>query len=152
MKAGDLAGAIGKGLVAGAVGTAAMTVSSTVEAKLTKRDASTAPADAASKVLGIEPTDDRAKARFSNVVHWSYGTGWGAVRGLVGVFGLRPPLPAVAHFGIVWGSGLAMLPAVGVAPPVREWGARTLATDAWHHAVYATATSVAYRYLDRHTT
>jgi len=150
MRTGDLASAIGKGLVAGAVGTAAMTVSSTIEAKLTKRDPSTAPADAASKVLGIEPKDDQAKDRFSNLVHWSYGTGWGAARGLIATLGLPGPAPAIAHFASVWGSGLVMLPAVEVAPPVSEWGAKALATDAWHHAVYATATSLAYRYLDRH--
>ena len=49
----QLAEAIGKGVVAGVAGTAAMTVSSTVEARLRRRAFSTAPADAAAKVLGI---------------------------------------------------------------------------------------------------
>ena len=47
------ASAIGDGLVAGFLGTAAMTVSSTVEAKLRRRAASTAPARATAKALGI---------------------------------------------------------------------------------------------------
>jgi hypothetical protein len=52
-----LAEAIGGGLLAGVAGTAAMTASSTLEAKLRDRGSSSAPADAASKVLGVEPTD-----------------------------------------------------------------------------------------------
>ncbi len=49
MRVGDLAGSVGKGLVAGLVGTAAMTVSSSLEAELRRRAPSTAPAlDAAS--------------------------------------------------------------------------------------------------------
>jgi len=43
MRIGDLAGSVGKGLAAGMVGTAAMTVSSSLEAKLRGREASTAP-------------------------------------------------------------------------------------------------------------
>jgi hypothetical protein len=41
-----------------------MTVSSTLEMKLRGREASSAPADAAAKVLGVEPRGDAEKARF----------------------------------------------------------------------------------------
>lgn len=149
MATGDVAGAVGRGLFAGAVGTAAMTLSSTVEMKIRGRQASSAPADAAAKVLGIEPKGDAAKARFSNVVHWSYGTGWGAVRGLLGAVGLSGAAAGTAHLGVVWGSELVMLPALGVAPPIKEWGAKELAIDAFHHAVYAIATGVAFAALER---
>jgi len=53
-KVGDLASSVGKDLFAGAIGTAAMTVSSTLEMKTRGRAASMAPADAAGKVLGID--------------------------------------------------------------------------------------------------
>ncbi len=151
MHIGDLASAIGKGLAAGAVGTAAMTVSSTVEAKLSRREASSAPADAAAKVLGIEPKDERTKARFSNLVHWAYGTSWGAVRGLLASTGVPAAVGGAAHFGAVWGNELVMLPRLEVAPPVREWGRKELTIDAWHHLVYAAATTLAYAYLTRHS-
>ena len=81
MNLGEVAAAFGKGLFAGVAGTAAMTVSSTLEAKLRGRGASTAPAQAAAKVLGVEPVDEETMARFSNIVHWGYGTAWGGVRG-----------------------------------------------------------------------
>jgi len=126
-----------------------MTISSTIEMKLQGREASSAPADAAAKVLGVEPKGEAEKARFANVVHWAYGTSWGALRGLLGAVGLPAPAAGGAHFAAVWGSGLVMLPKLGVAPPVGEWGAKALATDAFHHLVYVTGTSLAFAALDR---
>src|SRR3954470_22898886 len=140
-----LAAKIGRGLVAGAIGTAAMTVTSTIEQKLRGREASTAPADAAMKVLGIEGfCDDRAKSRFSNAVHWAYGTAWGVPRALLDAAGLDPAAATAAHGAALWGSEQVMLPALGVAPPLPEWGAAEIANDALHHTVYAVVTSVAY--------
>lgn len=148
MKPGDLAAELGKGLVAGAVGTAAMTVSSTLEAKARDRGSSSAPADAAGKVLGVQPRDPAGAARFSTFVHWSYGTAWGAVRGLMAAAGASGPRAATAHFAAVWGSAQVMLPALGVAPPPWGMAPKELGIDALHHAVYAIATSAAYAALD----
>ena len=140
-----LAQRVARGLLAGAVGTAAMTVSSTIEQKLRAREASTAPADAAMKVLGIESfCDDAAKSRFSNAVHWSYGTAWGVPRALLDAAGLDPAAATAAHGAALWGSEQVMLPALGVAPPLWEWGVAEIAIDALHHAVYTVAASVAY--------
>lgn len=150
MRTGDVAAAVGKGLLAGLVGTVAMTLSSTAEAKLRGRGSSSAPADAAAKVLGVEPKGDREKARFATVVHWGYGTGWGAVRGLLGAVGMKGPAAAGAHFAAVWGSELVMLPALDVAPPITEWSAAEVGVDAAHHLVYAVATSLAYAFLGQH--
>ena len=149
MMLGDLAAAVGKGLFAGAAGTAAMTASSTLEMKLRGRPASSTPARAAEKVLGVQPVDEEAEARFSNLVHWGYGTAWGGVRGLIAAAGLTGPAATVAHLAAVWGSEQVMLPALDAAPPLTEWGAREVAIDAFHHLVYAAATGVAYSLLDR---
>jgi hypothetical protein len=149
MKLGDVAASVGKGLFAGVVGTAAMTVSSTLEMKFRGRPGSSAPAQAAGKVLGVEPTGEAEEARFSNLVHWGYGTSWGTARGLIGAAGLEGPGAAMAHLGAVWGTEQVMLPALGVAPPFWQWGAKEVAIDAFHHLVYAGATSVAYTVLDR---
>ncbi|MDP9425791.1 MAG: hypothetical protein M3P37_07085 [Actinomycetota bacterium] len=149
MNIGTLAGAVGKGLFAGAAGTAAMTVSSTLEMKIRGRAASSAPATAAGKVLGVEPTGEKEKERFSNVVHWGYGTGWGAARGVLGALGLSGPGATLAHFGAVWGSEQVMLPSLGVAPPFWTWGVKEVAIDAFHHAIYVAATGAAYELLDR---
>ncbi|MDX6677695.1 MAG: hypothetical protein QOE31_1747 [Solirubrobacteraceae bacterium] len=148
MTPSTLACTIGKGLAAGLAGTAAMTVSSTIEMRRRKRAASSAPADAAAKVLGIASfADDAAKARFSTLVHWGYGTGWGVVRALLGLTALSPAAATAAHLGAVWGSEAVMLPALDVAPAFYTWGATEVAIDVWHHAVYAAATGIAYELL-----
>jgi uncharacterized membrane protein YagU involved in acid resistance len=145
-----LAGNVGKGLLAGLAGTAAMTVSSTLEAKLRRRELSTAPAKAAKKLLGIRSFESReAEQRFSNLVHWGYGTGWGVARGVLRTVGMPPKLATPAHYGAVWGSALVTLPALDVAPPVFLWPGKEVAIDVFHHAVYAAATGVVYELLDR---
>jgi hypothetical protein len=149
VKLGSVAAAFGKGIFAGVAGTAAMTLSSTIEMKVRGRPASSTPALAAAKVLGVEPVDEEAKARFSNLVHWGYGTAWGGVRGLLAAAGLSGPAATAAHVGAVWGSEQVMLPALGVTTPLTEWGAKEVAIDALHHLVYAGATGVAYTLLDR---
>lgn len=146
----DVAADAGVGMLAGLVGTAAMTVSSTVEMKLTGREASTTTVDAAGAVLGVKPVDDAAAGRFGNVVHWGYGAGWGAVRGLLAAVGLRrPAVGGVVHFGLVWGSEQAVLPATGAGKPVWSYGGAAAVTDGLHHAIYAAVTSWAFAWLDR---
>ncbi len=148
MGLGDVAAAVGRGLFAGAAGTAAMTASSSLEAKLRDRGASSAPADAAAKVLGVQPRDSVGEQRFATVVHWGYGTSWGAVRGLLHAAGLDGHRAVVAHFAAVWGSAQVMLPALGVAPPAWESEPKELAIDAFHHVVYAAATGPAFAALE----
>ena len=144
-----VAESVGKGVVAGLAGTAAMTVSSTIEAKVRHRAFSTAPADAAAKVLGIASFNgDGARSRFSNLVHWGYGTGWGVTRGLLRAAGLSPAAATATHLAAVWGSEQVMLPALSVAPPITMWGREEAAIDGLHHAVYAVGTGLAYELLD----
>jgi hypothetical protein len=145
-----LAANVGKGLLAGFVGTAAMTVSSSLEARLRHRAASSAPARATAKVLGIkEFEDDIAAARFNDLSHWGYGTMWGVVRGVLGTTPLSPRAATAAHGAAIWGSAQVTLPALEVVPPFIFWGKKEVAIDLWHHAVYATATGIAYRLIDR---
>jgi hypothetical protein len=140
-----VAGSIGKGLIAGFAGTAAMTVSSTLEAKLRGRAPSSAPARATAKVLGIKSFEDAvAQARFNDLSHWAYGTGWGIVRGLLDAAGLPPGKATAAHGAAVWGSAQVTLPALEIAPPSIFWPPEEIAIDAFHHTVYAVATGIAY--------
>jgi hypothetical protein len=152
--AGKLASSIGKGLLAGLVGTASMTVSSTVEARLRHRKPSSAPARATAKVLGITSFADQiAQARFNDLAHWGYGTAWGVVRGLLDAAGLPPRAATAAHGAAVWGSAQVALPALDVAPPAIFWAPREVAIDVFHHTVYALATGIAYELLgDRRAT
>jgi hypothetical protein len=145
---GTLSSAIGDGLVAGLAGTAAMTASSTIEARLRHRASSTAPARATAKALGIKDFEnDLARARFNDLSHWGYGTGWGVVRGLLGAAGLPARRATAAHGAAIWGSAAVALPAMEIAPPVVFWPKEEVAIDLLHHAVYALATGAAYEAL-----
>ena len=149
MTAETIANSIGKGLVAGLAGTAAMTASSTLEARLRGRPPGTTPARATAKLLGITAfADDVAQARFNDLAHWGYGTAWGILRGLLGAARLPPRTATAAHGAAVWGSAQVMLPALEITPPSIFWGAEEVAVDAFHHAVYAVAASIAYGLLD----
>jgi hypothetical protein len=147
---GRITSGIGTGLLAGLAGTAAMTVSSTVEARIRGRAASSAPARATAKVLGIREFDgDLARARFNDLSHWGYGTGWGVVRGLLAAAGLSPRAATAAHGAAIYGAAQVTLPALEIAPPVVFWPKEEIAIDALHHAVYAAATGLAYGVLER---
>jgi hypothetical protein len=138
----------GKGLLAGLIGTAAMTVSSTVEAKLRGRPASSAPARATAKVLGIkEFEDDIAAARFNDLSHWGYGTSWGVLRGLLAATGMPARTATALHGAAIYGSAQVTLPALEIVPPALFWPKEEIAIDAFHHAVYATATGLAYELI-----
>jgi hypothetical protein len=150
---------IGRGLLAGLAGAVAMTISSTIEMKRRRRPPSSAPADAAGRVLGVQPRDEDGKRRFANAVHYAYGSGWGLARAAIGAAfcaarrqrrhrraSIVEPL---AHFAAVWGASLIMLPALGIAKPFWRWGAKEVAIDALHHTVYVAATDGAYRLLGR---
>jgi hypothetical protein len=145
----SVADAIGKGIVAGFAGTAAMTASSTLEAKLRGREPSSAPSRATAKVLGIKEFEDSvAQARFNDLSHWGYGTGWGVLRGLLDAAGLSPKAATAAHGAAIYGAAQITLPALEIAPPSVFWPKEEIAIDAFHHAVYATATGVAYELIN----
>jgi hypothetical protein len=146
----SLSTAIGRGLVAGLAGTAAMTVSSTLEARLRGRAPSTAPARATAKILGIREFDSAlAEARWNDISHWGYGTGWGVLRGLLGATGMSERQATLAHGAAIYGAAQVTLPALEIAPPSIFWGAKEIAIDAFHHAVYAVATGLAYSAIAR---
>ena len=150
MQVGDVAGAVGRGLAAGMLGTAAMTVSSSLEAKLRDRGSSTTPAQAAGEVLGVEPRDEQGEQRFNQLAHWGYGTALGGIRGLIGIAGLTGTAATVAHLAAVWGGEQVVLPGLDVSSPTWKFGPEEFAIDGLHHVVYALGTAAAWSWLQRH--
>lgn len=142
------ADAVGRGLVAGLVGTVAMTVSSTLEAKLRGRGDSDTPSQAVGEALGIrEYRDDEARARANQLAHWGYGIGLGAVRGLLDLAGWGRNTTDVAFHATVLGAEQTMLTTLDLAPPITRWGTSEVATDLTHHTVYSLTTNGVYRWL-----
>ena len=146
---GKVGSAIGRGLIAGMVGTAAITISQMIEMKITERESSDAPAKVGGKTLGVQPRNPEGKQRFMQVMHWGYGTSWGMFRGVLSLAGLKGPIATGMHFSAIWGTELVMIPNMTEAPPAKEWGAPALAKDALHHLVYAVAAGATYDYINR---
>lgn len=146
--AGDIALALGKGIIAGLAGTVAITVSQMIEMKLTGREPSDTPADAVEKVLDIEPTTEEKKEKLVQEVHWTYGIMWGLGRSVIDLIGIKGIPAMLTHFGALWGTAMVMLPSIEEAPPVTEWGAKEIAKDGLHHLVYAVAAGAAYDAID----
>ena len=161
-------GALGKGLIAGFAGTVAITISQMIEMQITKREMSNAPVTVAGKALGVEPRgkaeQEKEKAesesdeapdaveervekneqKFTQIMHFSYGTGWGVFRGALDLAGIHGPLADLFQFGAIWGTAQVMLPAAAGTPPITEWSPKQIAIDVMHHAVYACAVGLTY--------
>ena len=162
-------GAIARGLVAGAAGTAAMDALLFARyrheggrtglqdwessAGLASWDAAPAPAQVGRRL--VEGLFDRelspARARLvNNVTHWAYGMLGGAQYGIVAGSLARPRVSYGLPFGAaVWGSGYAILPAMKLYEPIWSYDRRTLARDLSAHLVYGLATASSLRLLAR---
>jgi hypothetical protein len=139
-----------------------------IEMQITNRSNSNAPVVVGGKALGVEPRgkaelekekaksdDDEAtkkvqqkveanEGKFAQIMHFSYGTGWGVFRGALDLAGLHGPLADLCHFGAIWGTAQVMLPTVAGSPPITKWSPQQIASDVLHHAVYACAVGLTY--------
>jgi hypothetical protein len=162
-------GALGKGLIAGFAGTVAITISQMIEMEITNRSMSNAPVTVGGKTLGVEPrgkaqqekekeqseqdeasdkVQEKVEAneqKFSQIMHFSYGTGWGVFRGALDLAGLHGPLADLVHFSAIWGTAQVMLPSATETKPITEWPPKQIAIDVLHHAVYACAAGLVYK-------
>jgi hypothetical protein len=145
---GALGSAIGKGLLAGLAATAAITISQMIEMKITGRQPSDAPLKVVEDTVGAKPVSAQDKQILSQEIHWSYGTAWGAARGLIGLTGLKGIPAALLHFGAIWGTALVMLPKHDAAKPINEQEPKAIAIDVLHHGVYALTAGLVYDALD----
>jgi hypothetical protein len=141
---GHLGCVVGRGLLAGVAGTAAISLSQALETDLTGRQPSSTPAEAVEKVLGVRVVDAEHKAQLAQMVHWAYGTAWGLFRSFLTLLGLRGNEASAVHGLVIWGTATAMLPALEVAPPARKWPAKMHALEGVHHFVYALAAGMMY--------
>ncbi len=145
----DALGAIGLGLLAGAVGTVALTLAEKAEIRISGRESSTVPGQVGAKITGSDPeTHPDMAERLNPVVHWAHGVSMGAVRGLLGFAGLSF-LPATGvFFVVVWGGDVLLYRALGIAKMPWSWSAAELASDLWGKGVYVLATSAAFVALE----
>jgi hypothetical protein len=86
----------------------------------------------------------------NNVMHWSYGVGWGGLYGLLASSADRPRIRWGLPFGsVVWGSSYVILPLLGVYKPIWQYDLPTLGKDLSAHLVYGLGTAITFRLLAR---
>ena len=136
---------VGRGLLAGTIGTVALTLAEKGEMKLTGRAPSTIPGQVGAKLTGHDPAANPTRVkRLSPVIHWAHGIGLGAVRGGLDRAGLSPLAATLAFYPLVFGGDAALYRALGIAPAPWRWTRAELATDLFGKGVLAFATSAAY--------
>ena len=144
--------ALARGMLAGAIGTVAMTVSERLEMSLTGRQASTVPGQVGANLLpGKDPDSQDDVTQLNSPTHWVHGISMGAVRGLLDVAGLHGPAASAVHFAVLWGGDAALYRALGIADVPWRWETSELASDMLHKGVYAAVTGVVYDALDNHS-
>jgi hypothetical protein len=162
-------GSVVRGLVAGAVGTAAMDAllfaryrrsggdSGAEEwetsAGVTTWEQAPAPAQVGRRLVeglfGVTLPPSRAQL-VNNVMHWGYGIVNGAQYGIVAESLPSPRIRYGLPFGAaVWASGYVILPAAELYEPLWKYDRKTLANDLSAHLVYGLATATALRLLSR---
>ncbi|HKN50648.1 MAG TPA: hypothetical protein VJ010_10525 [Actinomycetota bacterium] len=160
-------GAIVRGAIAGAAGTAAMDGAQYAQYRrgggtrpfvawetsegLDDWDSAPAPAKLAKRLFeGMAQRELKPdKARLANnATHWATGIGWGAAYGvLAGSLGTRRVRYGLLWGAIVWASSYVVLPAFGLYKPIWEYDAPTLAKDLSIHLAYGVTTAAAFRVL-----
>ena len=133
------------GMVAGAVGTVAMTIAQRVEMSMSGRAPSTVPGQVGAHLVpGADPAVAADVARLNGPVHWGHGIAMGALRGVLDVAGLHGPAATAAHFALVWGGDAALYRTLGIADAPWQWSGGELGADVLGKGVYAAVTGAVY--------
>jgi uncharacterized membrane protein YagU involved in acid resistance len=161
-------GAIVRGLIAGAVGTGIMTVAQELPARLqpsgdsgqsgdggdAPRDPweqASVPAQVARRISeGVFHREIAAERipLLTHAMHWAYGTGWGAVYGLLAGTRDGGSLPTGALFGSgVWSMSYVQLVPMGLYEPPWTYAAKDVAMEVGYHLAYGIGVAGAYRRL-----
>jgi hypothetical protein len=160
-------GAVVRGLVAGAVGTAAMDALLFARYRrgggnngamdwefskgLSSWEDAPAPAHVGQRIVDglfqTELPDTRARL-VNNVTHWAYGLFWGIQYGVVVGSLPRRRIGYGLPFGAsVWSGDYVILPAAKLYKPIWEYDRKTLANDLSAHLVYGLTTATVFRLL-----
>lgn len=160
--------AVVRGLVAAAVGTAAMDVERYVHYRLGggkeglvqwefggihNWSEASVPGQVGRRIAEAwtgRPLAPRWAGLTNTLVHWGFGVQWGALYGVMASSLDRPRVALGPPFGAgVWLFGYAVLPLGHFYKPIWDYDSRSLAGDLFAHLVYGTATGVTFRLMSK---
>ena len=147
---------VAQGVMAGLVGTTAMTFTTSLEQRLRPHlggpvdyDASDAPVTAAARVLHLRPRTDLERRILFAVVHWGYGSFVGVGLQMISRRIRSPQTATIVFYAAAQTMAFALLPALGGTPVPWRWRRDMLTTSLIQHAVYAAATGAATNRLSQ---
>lgn len=140
---------IGRGILAGVVGTVVMTAfQKLIEMPVTGRGDSYAPADFAQRILPVHPASAQGRERLNYVTHFALGGMWGTAYGIAASARLRGQKAVNAVFAAVYTGDLVLNTALGLYQPT-QWSMEDWAIDLVDKYVQAQATGLVFdRALD----
>lgn len=96
------------------------------------------------------PLPERWARLTTNIVHWAYGVAWGAQYGIVAGSTARPrAVWGLALGSVVWNSDYVVLPLSGLYKPRWRYDTKTLAKDLSAHLVYGVTAAAAFAAMAR---
>jgi hypothetical protein len=131
---------LGKGLLAGAAGAAAMTVCEKIEQIITHRPDSYVPGHTLERLLGLPTKPDSERLGLNWAMHWGQGIVLGAVRGLMAEKGIRGPVGSFLFMNLRLLNDQTLENATGVGALPWTWPVDEQVIDLLHKASYAFAT------------
>ena len=130
-----------RSVLAGAAGTAAMSLAYGSERRLRHAkasldyDDSLVPGEIVANIVRLHDVTDREEAELGMALRWGYGSAFGLWHGI-----LRRRLPepwaALAFGATLMSATLILFPVLGRTPPPWRWPADVIATSVGTHAAY----------------
>jgi hypothetical protein len=133
---------VGKGLVAGAAGVAAMTVGEKIEQAVTGRPNSYVPAHTLERLLRLPQKPDSERLALNWAMHCGQGVALGVVRAWMAERGLRGPVCSHMFMNLRLLNDQTLENVTGAGAPPWTWPLHEQIIDLWHKAVYAYITGL----------
>jgi hypothetical protein len=136
------------GVLAGAAGTASMTLAYSTEHRLRKSvggpldyDDSLVPGQIVASVLHLPSVTDREEGELGTALRWGYGSAFGLWHATLRRF-VREPWASVIFGGTLMTATFTLFPLMGRTPPPWRWPAAVLATSIGTHVAYVSAAAL----------
>jgi hypothetical protein len=138
-----------RSIVAGAAGTASMTLAYEAERRLRPRvtrpldyDDSLVPGRIVASVLQLAAATEREEQQLGTLLRWSYGSAFGLLHGALRRM-LSEPWASLVFGGTLMTATLSLFPLLGRTEPPWRWPPDVLATSFGTHAAYVVGVAVA---------
>lgn len=139
---------LARSVLAGAAGTAALTLAYALEHRLRPQvkgpldyDDSLVPGQIVASIMHLPHVTAREENELGLALRWSYGSAFGLYHGLL----LRrygEPVASAAFGGTLMTATLTLFPVLGRTPPPWRWPRSVIATAFGTHAAYVAAVAV----------